>query len=281
MVEYITYNLKEIAIITLVIALLILSFIHFKSKRNRSIFLFYLNFLLYKIGLKNHISKKYIKMVHVRENYEPLVDLVNHPKIIINDNTIERPVLLRKNVALKLFRVADSLPNDIFLKVYSAYRSRISLYNTWIEEVNKFSEENPDKGRAEILNMANYKQSNPYASLGGHDTGGAIDVALCDKNGTDLDFGTKFHDNVPAIKTKYKHLSEEQKKNRSLLIKLMRSQGFINLPKEWWHFSYGDSTWSAYKGKRFGAIYDAAEKDYENVGYVRIIKTNISTANIK
>lgn len=281
MLDYILANLKEIVIIIAIASFVLLSVMYFKSKRNRRRFDFYLNYIIYKIGLKYYISNKYISMVRVKESYEPLVDLVSHPKIIINDKTVEQPVLLRKNVALKVYKVADALPENVYLKVYSAYRSRITLYKVWKEEVDKVTNENPDMGRAEVLNFVKYKFSNPYGSMGGHDSGGAIDVALCDKNGNDFDYGTKYHDNIPAIKTHYRNLTSEQKKNRSFLLKLMKAQGFINMPKEWWHFSYGDSIWSAYKGRRFAAVYDSAEKEYENVGYVRIIKTNISTVNTK
>ena len=135
-------------------------------------------------------------------------------------------------------------------------------------------------GRAEVLKLANYKVSNPK-SLGGHETGGAIDVALCDADGKDYDYGTKYHEKSSANKTKSKHIKKEHKENRRMLLDTMQSQGFINSPYEWWHFSYGDSNWAAYNGRRFGAIYDSAEKEFENVGYVRIIKTNISTIDNK
>lgn len=281
MLDFVLSNLSEVITIVIVFVVLLSLVLFFKSKRNRYRFSFYLNFLMYKIGLKSHISKKYVKMVHVKESYEPLVDLVAHPKIIINDMTVEKPVLLRKNVALKIYKIADKLPDNQYLKVYSAYRSRMTMYEVWKKEVDRVTNENPNMGRAEVLSVVNYNFANPFSNIGGHDTGGAIDVALCDKNGNDLDFGTKYHEKTPATRTKYSHLTAEQKKNRALLIKVMKSQDFVNLPKEWWHFSYGDSTWSAYKGKRFAAIYDAAEKDYENVGLMRIIKTNISTATPK
>lgn len=281
MLSFLLSHIVEIATLSVIFAILLYLVLHFKSKRNRRRFSFYLNYVMYKLGLKSYISKRYVKMVHVRDCYEPLVDLVAHPKIIINDMTVEKPVLLRKNVALKIYKIADKLPNNQYLKVYSAYRSRIALYEVWKAEVDRVTNENPNMGRAEVLNIVNYNFANPYSNIGGHDTGGAIDVALCDKNGNDFDFGTKYREKTPATRTKYGHLTAEQKKNRSLLIKVMNSQGFVNLPKEWWHFSYGDSTWSAYKGKRFAAIYDAAEKDYENVGLMRIIKTNISTATPK
>lgn len=258
--------------------IVISSFLFLKSKRRRKRLGFYINYFLYRIGIKDRMSKSCIARVHVKECYEPLVDLVTHNKIIIDDSTIEHPILLRKNVALKIYKIANKLPDGVYLKIYNAYRSRITIYDNWKKVVEEISKENPKMGRAEILKLANFKVSNPK-SLGGHETGGAVDVALCDINGKEYDYGTRYHEKSPANKTKSRHILKEHKDNRKTLLKMMKSQGFVNNPHEWWHFSYGDTNWAAYKGKRFGAIYDAAEKEFENVGYVRIIKTNISSVN--
>ena len=215
------------------------------------------------------------------ESYEPLVDVINHPKIIYDEKTIERPLLLRKNVLVKIHKVADKLPDGVYLKIYSAYRSRIEVYEKWKAIVDELTKENPQMGRAQILSLAKFKAPNPK-SLGGHETGGAIDVALCDANGEELDFGTYYHESSAANKTHSKLITKEQRYNRKMLLKLMKSQNFVNNPYQWWHFSYGDNVWAAYKGKRVGgAIYDAAEKEFENVGYVRIVQTVITSHNPK
>lgn len=271
--ELILSNLKTIIIVAIITIAVTSILLYLKSKRRRKRIGFYINFFLYKIGIKDRISRSCIARVHIKECYEPLVNLIEHNKIIIDKSTIEQPILLRKNVALKVYRIANKLPEDVYLKVYSTYRSRITVYNTWKEVVDEISKENPTMGRAEILKLANFKASNPK-SLGGHETGGAIDVALCDKNGNEFDYGTKYHEKSPANKTKSRHILKEHKENRQRLLKVMKSQGFVNYPYEWWHFSYGDANWAAYRGKRFGAIYDAAEKEFENVGYVKIIKTS-------
>lgn len=270
--QVILSNLKTIIIIAIIATFVISSIIYLKSKRRRKRLGFYINYFLYKIGIKSKISRSCMARVHVKECYEPLVNLMEHDKIIIDKSTIEQPVLLRKNVALKIYKIANKLPDGTFLKVYNTYRSRITIYNTWKAVVDEISKENPTMGRAEVLKLANFKVSNPK-SLGGHETGGAIDVALCDADGKEFDYGTKYHEKSPANKTKSRHILKEHKENRRYLLKVMKSQGFVNNPYEWWHFSYGDTNWAAYKGKRFGGIYDAAEKEYENVGYVRIIKT--------
>lgn len=260
----------------LVLSLIIAVVYYFKNKKNRYKLLFYISYLSYKFGITNRISRSYISRTQPKDCNEPLVDLVKHPKIFHNDDTVEHPILLRKTVAMKLYKVADRLPDGVYLKVYRAFRSRIAIYNAWKNEEERLSKENPLMYRAELINLVNTKVTSPTTSLGGHDTGAAIDVSLCDADRNDFDFGTK-----ALEKHKKVHLTDEQKKNRKMLNNLMKSQNFVNYPGQWWHFSYGDKIWSAYKGKRKGAFYGAVEKEFENIGYVSVIKTEIKSVNIK
>ena len=278
--SFIKYHLEELIVIAALLAVLYLLFYILKSKRRRRKVGFYLSFLAYKLGFTKRMSKKQIGMVHVRESYEPLVDLVSHPKIIINNETVEHPVLLRKNVALRLYKIADKLPEHLYIKIYSTYRSRITLYNNWVEEVAKMEKENPNMGRAELLSLVQYKAPSPNINMGGHDTGAAIDLALCDKNGKELDFGTSYHEK--NLGAKIVELTEEQKKNQKYIMKLMKSENFVQQPSQWWHYSYGDRYWAVYKGKRTsGAIYGSVEKEFENAGYQAVVKTQLSSVNIK
>lgn len=275
--DFIKYNLEEIMMAAIITASLFVLFYVLKSKKRRRKVGFYINFILFKLGVKNHISKTYIGMSHVKECYEPLVDVVAHPKIFYNEATIERPVLLRKSVADRLYKVADKLPDDICIKIYSAYRSRARLEEIWKNEIERIEKENPGMQRGEILALVKFKATAPDSNMGGHDTGAAIDMALCDKNGNDLDYGTKYHENAMARSTVA--LTSEQKQNRKYLLKLMKSQGFVQQPSQWWHYSYGDRYWAVYRGKRRAAIYGSAEKEFENAGYQRVIKTVISSVN--
>lgn len=274
MTDFVKNNIVIIIMVILFIFVAIFAYYILKSKKRRRKCSFYINYILCRLGFKNKMKSVHIGMVHVGECYEPLVELLSHPKIILNDNTVERPVLLRKTIATKLYKIADGLPDDLYLKIYSAFRSRLVLYNAWKEEVEKMERENPDMGRAELLSIVSYKMQNPNVNMGGHDTGAAVDVALCDKNGVDLDFGLKYHDR--SIKVT---LTPEHKKNQQYLSKLMKQHDFVQQPGQWWHYSYKDRYWAAYKGKRNDAIYGPAEKEFENAGYVRIIKTNTSTIN--
>lgn len=40
----------------------------------------------------------------------------------------------------------------------------------------------------------------------------------------------------------------------------MKKEGFVNYPGEWWHFSYGDQLWAAYKNKKY-AIYGSIDNE--------------------
>ncbi len=99
-----------------------------------------------------------------------------------------------------------------------------------------------------------------------HSTGAAIDLTLADMNGKPLDLGGEidfigpestpdFYKNhsfkVPYSKHQVFH------DRRSLLFSVMEQAGFVQHPKEWWHFSYGDQLWS-WLTKRGNAIYGAS-----------------------
>lgn len=275
--DFIKYNLEKIVLFAILATIILLIYYVVKSKKRRRKVGFHISFIMYKLGIIKRMSKTYIGMSHVKECYEPLVDLVAHPKILYNETTIEKPVLLRRTVADKIYKIADKLPDDTYIKIYSAYRSRIRMEEIWKQEVEKIEKENPGMLRGEVLSLAKFKVSPPNTNMGGHDTGAAIDLALCDRNGNDLDYGTRYHENAQAKSTVV--LTSEQKQNRKYLSKLMKSQGFIQQPSQWWHYSYGDRYWAVYRGRRHGAIYGAAEKEFENTGYQRVIKTHISSIN--
>lgn len=85
--------------------------------------------------------------------------------------------------------------------------------------------------------------SNPaFGSV--HNFGAAVDITICDENGTPIDMGAGYDDfneiAFPSLEWKFLksgELSKEQWQNRKLLREVMKSQGFRNIPSEWWHFN--------------------------------------------
>ena len=234
---------------------------YFKSKRRRRHFRFHWHHFTYVIGFRNIMSRRYVGKVHVHECFDPLVDFLPHRHIIFNKETLEEPNLIRKQVLFKLYKVADSLPEGVNLKIYKTFTSRIKMNEAFEAAIKEVTDKNPNIGRHEAIKLAKYKTDDPKGSMGGHETGGAVDVALCNDEGVDHNYGTKFHEFNNSTFTYNSNITKEQKKNRKHLVKLMKKQGFVNFPGEWWHFSYGDRMWAAYKGKRNGGLYGSAETE--------------------
>jgi D-alanyl-D-alanine dipeptidase len=77
-----------------------------------------------------------------------------------------------------------------------------------------------------------------------HNFGAAIDISILDATGQLLDMGAGFDDirkiAYPCLEDSFLRtgqLSTQQLSNRLLLRNLMKSQGFRQLPTEWWHYN--------------------------------------------
>lgn len=262
-IEWLKSHLAFFILIAAGLILLVWFVWYLSSKRRRQHLRFHLHHMAYSLGLRRLISRHWISRTHVHECFDPLVDFLPHRHIIFNEDTIENPNLIRKKVLFKLYKIADRLPKGINLLVFKTFTSRASISEVWGKALGEVEAENPGIGRHEAIRLARFKARDPKDSMGGHETGGAVDVALCDDNGEMFDYGTKYHEFNDMTFTKNHKLTPVQRKNRRRLVRMMRSYGFVNFPAEWWHFSYGDRSWAAYKGKRHGGIYGAAESDME------------------
>lgn len=141
---------------------------------------------------------------------------------------------LQLEVAQRLAKVQEELTKinpNYHLLVYDATRPLSVQWEMWTaldtipvaERVNFVS--NPRNGSV-------------------HNYGAAVDLTICDKNGKPLDMGAGYDDirkiaypSLEAIYLKSGELSVKQVENRKILRKVMASQGFRNIPTEWWHFN--------------------------------------------
>lgn len=71
-----------------------------------------------------------------------------------------------------------------------------------------------------------------------HNRGCAVDLTLVDKDGKEVDMGTKFDDFSERAHRDCKTLPQAVLDNRKLLEDIMKKHGFEGLPTEWWHFDY-------------------------------------------
>ncbi len=169
-------------------------------------------------------------------------------------------MFLRKSVVEKLQKIQNSLPENYNLKILDAFRPLERQKELWSCKFAINKKKNPHLTDNQIKEITRKQSANPMeGGYGGHQTGGAVDLTLCNNNGADYNMGTEYIEFNEKTKTNSVLKNEMAEKNRKLLLQLMLGQGFINFPLEWWHYCYGDRMWAAYSKKKC-AFYAMVEK---------------------
>ena len=130
----------------------------------------------------------------------------------------------------------------------------------WEKEYALQQQQYPDASEAVLTKLVRARCADPRRGFGGHQTGGAVDVSLCNAKGEELDMGTDYMEMTSQTLTNSHKVSKEARQNRRILYKALTSQGLQNYPAEWWHYCYGDRMWAAYQRKEY-AIYGLVEKE--------------------
>lgn len=208
-----------------------------------------LNLVLCRLRIRKILPKQYIQTRLVRENGDPLIDISNCSKFFFKED-LSIPVMIRRGGYHLLLAAADELPDGLYLKIYDAYRSIERQKERWKMRLKESQEEYPDLTPDEIVRLTRLKVADPQGGYGGHQTGGAIDLTICDKNGCELDMGGKVSVFDGRTETENKYITKVQLENRLLLKHVLEKVGFKNYPREWWHYSYGDKMWAAYSFRK-------------------------------
>lgn len=117
------------------------------------------------------------------------------------------------------------------LVVYDCYRPRraVAAFLAW----SRRPEDGATKGRYYPGENKSELFARGYiAEKSSHSTGLAVDLAI-----RGLDFGTPFDFFDGRSWTANARVSATARENRQLLEALMRRHGFVNYPREWWHFA--------------------------------------------
>lgn len=148
--------------------------------------------------------------------------------------------LLRESVVKKIKQAADTLPEGYYLKIYDAWRPlelQKELYNRY-KDGDCIDRDMISKPIKDLFN-------GPI-----HTTGGAVDITIVNKQGIELNMGTKFGEYSEKSQTDYFELrfpdNIEVIKNRRLLYNVMTDVGFTNIPTKWWHYDFGNRYWAYY-----------------------------------
>jgi D-alanyl-D-alanine dipeptidase len=174
-------------------------------------------------------------------------DIAEDIRYATGDNFTGAPVdgygaprcFLRTAAAKALARVEATLRKDGFrLRVWDCYRPAraVAAFVRWASA--------PSDARAKAAhypNLGKDKLLGEYiAPVSGHSRGATVDLTLMRCDGahcTPLDMGTDFDFFDPRAHTGDTGVTAEQRANRERLLRAMASEGFVNYPQEWWHYS--------------------------------------------
>ena len=133
---------------------------------------------------------------------------------------------LRPKVAEKLKRIQKKLfEKGLALKIFDGYRPLSVQKIFWSLVPDDRYVAPPDKGSK-------------------HNRGAAVDVTLVNREGKELLMPSLFDELNHKAHRDFMDCSLEAIHNRELLEGVMKEEGFIPLPTEWWHFD--DADWADY-----------------------------------
>ncbi|MFJ7209643.1 M15 family metallopeptidase [Streptomyces sp. NPDC098789] len=180
----------------------------------------------------------------------------------------QQPVcILAKPAAEALHRAQERLlPQGYSLKVYDCYRPQRAVddFVRWAEDLkdHRMKEEFYPRVAKDRLFADGY-----IAAKSGHSRAGTVDVTIVKlgspepKEGSvrpagpcyaaqderrpddSVDMGTGFDCFDTLSHTDNPQIQGTQKANRQLLKSTLAAGGFVNLPEEWWHFTYKPETY--------------------------------------
>ncbi|MEL6938883.1 MAG: M15 family metallopeptidase [Cyanobacteria bacterium J06598_1] len=186
------------------------------------------------------------------------------------------PYFLRQGVLTQLIQAQKFLQTKApgwQLEIFDAYRpipvQQFMVDHTLAQlaeaeglKINELTAAERSRLHTQVITFWAVPSPNP-ATPPPHSTGAAIDLTLCDAQGTPVDMGSPIDeisprsypnhfasDPSPHAKSAHRH--------RSLLTEVMVGAGFRQHPNEWWHFSLGDQLWALQKGEGAIARYGSA-----------------------
>ena len=190
---------------------------------------------------------------HKPDDFVYLLDLEPSIKIELryfsNNNFIGQPIdgyhrstiIVSKPTAIALQKVQNDLEKKgLGLKIFDAYRPQqaVNHFVRWAKVLNDTLMKQsyyPDVPKSELFKRGY------IASKSGHSRGSTVDLTLIDLDtGNELDMGSPYDFFGVQSHPFYKKITDEQRKNRMVLRRVMLKNGFKPYENEWWHFTLRD-----------------------------------------
>ncbi|MCL2338669.1 MAG: hypothetical protein FWC51_01795 [Proteobacteria bacterium] len=213
--------------------------------------------LMVRLGRRKILPSAWVNRVPINECDSPLVDISKERLFSIDARAKKRGGLwVREEVRDFLKAAALFLPDGCRLHFFEGWRHFAVQIEEWNKAFAEKKKQFTNASEEEIKKMVRMTVADPFReAVGGpHQTGGAVDLTLVDRNGKELDMGAPYLFHGPKSATDFLDITPTQRKNRRILRDAMALAGFQNYPGEWWHYSYGDRAHAAYKRLPF-AIY--------------------------
>lgn len=161
---------------------------------------------------------------------------------------------MRQEALNRLVAANNRLPKGWNIVIMAAMRP-LSVQQDLLETfTKKAAADHPDYTPEQALEYARLYVSDPSRICPPHTTGGTVDVTV-EYEGKEVDFGCPINTDGEIAHLHNTLITPEQQANRLTLAKAMIAAGFAPLVNEWWHYSYGDTSWAAFYGKS-EAFYD-------------------------
>ncbi|MFF3017944.1 M15 family metallopeptidase [Streptomyces sp. NPDC057939] len=152
----------------------------------------------------------------------------------------EEPVCLLARPAAEALRRAqrELLRSGYSLKVFDCYRPQraVDRFVRWAGDAADQStkaEFHPGVDKSRLI------PEGYIAARSGHSRGSTVDVTVVRLPARrELDMGTAFDFFDSLSHTDDPRVSGTVRENRGMLKGVLGAQGFVNLPEEWWHFTY-------------------------------------------
>lgn len=206
------------------------------------------------------ISDDFLKTVPIIDNKEAFVNVSEAvPGVIIRlgmyvkkegKKACKDACLVREGTAKRLNKAQELLPAGHRIMLRIGYRPIYIQKKRYDYTLNIFKKKHPEWNDKRLKEETS-KYTAPIDIIPSHSTGGAVDLSIIGPNMKQLDMGTRLSSLSEKTYTNSNKISTRAKKNRALLVKVMKKAGFINYPTEWWHWSYGDRYWAAVLKKKY------------------------------
>lgn len=211
---------------------------------------------IYQSGLKIEVGESILIDLkeHPHNRIEPLPDEIIEKLKLRNT---EFRLWMRPEVRSALIQLTENLPSNWGIYIFEAYRTPEDQKARFLKYRDRLIEEaraqNSPKTDEEIEKELEKLMCPVRDNITPpHTTGGAVELFLVDLNTKELiPMGFNFTDWTKTPPTHYKGemLTDQEKKNRSILLQAATKAGFINYPGDCWQFNLGNNIWSAITGR--------------------------------